>query len=120
MKNLKCRIFVQGQNLQKWLAKVGRFSVADAVYVTLACARGLGYAHKQGMVHRDIKPENILLTKAGAVKIADLGMVKTFEDDMSLTQTGHAVGTPWARRETALGCPRASICNWNLFVRRHS
>jgi serine/threonine-protein kinase len=47
------------------------------------------------MVHRDIKPENILLTKAGGVKIADLGMVKTFDDDLSLTQTGHAVGTPW-------------------------
>jgi eukaryotic-like serine/threonine-protein kinase len=87
--------FVEGENLQKWLAKVGRFSVADAAYVTLACARGLAYAHAQGMVHRDIKPENILLTRDGAVKIADLGMVKTFDDDMSLTQTGHAVGTPW-------------------------
>jgi len=29
------------------------------------------------------------------VKVADLGMVKTHDEDMSLTQTGHAVGTPW-------------------------
>lgn len=87
--------FVEGDNLQKWLTRLGRLSVADAVYITLACARGLAYAHAQGMVHRDIKPENILVTTTGEVKIADLGMVKTFDDDMALTQTGHAVGTPW-------------------------
>ncbi len=87
--------FVDGKNLQKWLGKLGRLSVADAVHIVRACAVGLGYAHKQGMIHRDIKPENILVTRSGAVKIADLGMVKTFDDDMALTQTGHAVGTPW-------------------------
>ncbi len=87
--------FVEGLNLQKWLAKLGRLSVADAVFIALACARALAYAHRQGMVHRDIKPENILVTPTGAVKIADLGMVKSTDDDMALTQTGHAVGTPW-------------------------
>jgi serine/threonine protein kinase len=87
--------YVEGQNLQKWLAKLGRLSVADAVHIALACARALAYAHGQGMVHRDIKPENVLVTRSGAVKIADLGMVKSFDDDMALTQTGHAVGTPW-------------------------
>jgi eukaryotic-like serine/threonine-protein kinase len=87
--------FVEGDNLQKWLGRLNRLRVADAVTITLACARGLAYAHTQGMIHRDIKPENILVTRTGAVKIADLGMVKTFDDDMSLTQTGHAVGTPW-------------------------
>ncbi len=87
--------FVEGRNLQKWLGKLGRLSVADAVHIILACARGLAYAHQQGMVHRDIKPENILVSRNGVVKIADLGMVKTFDDDMGLTQTGHAVGTPW-------------------------
>jgi serine/threonine-protein kinase len=87
--------YIRGKNLQKILTRFGKFSVADAVHIVLRCCRALTYAHKQGMVHRDIKPENILITRTGAVKIADLGMVKTFDDDMSLTQTGHAVGTPW-------------------------
>jgi serine/threonine-protein kinase len=87
--------YVEGKNLQKWLNKLERIAVADAVHIVRECARGLAYAHKQGMIHRDVKPENILVTRSGQVKIADLGMVKTFDDDMALTQTGHAVGTPW-------------------------
>ena len=46
------------------------------------------------MVHRDVKHDNIPVTRKGLVKVADLGMVKTHDEDMSFTQTGHAVGTP--------------------------
>jgi tRNA A-37 threonylcarbamoyl transferase component Bud32 len=87
--------YVDGQALQKWLGRLGRLSVADAVHIVLVCARALQYAHENGLVHRDIKPDNILITRKGQIKVADLGMVKTLDEDMSLTQTGHAVGTPW-------------------------
>ncbi|HWY87101.1 MAG TPA: serine/threonine-protein kinase, partial [Gemmataceae bacterium] len=84
--------YVDGDTLQQWLYRLDRFSVADAVAITLACAHALEYAHKEGMVHRDIKPDNVLIARQGIVKVADLGMVKTVAEDMSLTQTGHAVG----------------------------
>jgi serine/threonine-protein kinase len=88
--------YVSGQSMQKWLTQMGRIPVGDAVRITLDCAKALAYAHSLNMVHRDIKPDNVLLTKTGAVKVADLGMVKIDEEEMmSLTQTGHAVGTPW-------------------------
>jgi serine/threonine protein kinase len=87
--------YVSGQSMQKWLTQLGNLPVADAVRITLDCAEALKYAHSENMVHRDIKPDNILLTKTGIVKVADLGMVKTHDENMSLTQTGHAVGTPW-------------------------
>jgi serine/threonine-protein kinase len=87
--------FVDGESLQKWLDKLGRISLGDALHIVLACARALAHAHKNDLVHRDIKPDNILITRRGEVKVADLGMVKQLDEDMSLTQTGHAVGTPW-------------------------
>jgi serine/threonine-protein kinase len=87
--------YVRGESLQKWIDRFGRLSVPDAVHVTLACTRALGHAHSKGLVHRDIKPENILITREGVVKVSDLGMVKVIDEDMSLTQTGYAVGTPW-------------------------
>jgi protein kinase len=39
---------------------------------------GLAYMHRAGYVHRDIKPENLLLKGASTLKIADLGLVRTF------------------------------------------
>jgi serine/threonine protein kinase len=87
--------YVSGQSMQKWLGQLGFLPVADAVRITLDCAKALAYAHAKNIVHRDIKPDNILLTKTGIVKVADLGMVKIDDEEMSLTQTGHAVGTPW-------------------------
>jgi serine/threonine protein kinase len=93
--------YVDGESLQKWLLRVGRVSVGDALRILLSCARALEYAHnleyanRKGIIHRDIKPDNVLITRQGQVKVADLGMVKTDDEEMSLTQTGHAVGTPW-------------------------
>jgi eukaryotic-like serine/threonine-protein kinase len=87
--------YVSGRSMQKWLAQLGRLPVGDAVRIILDCARALAYAHGLKMIHRDVKPDNVLVTRKGVVKVADLGMVKTSEEDMSLTQTGHAVGTPW-------------------------
>ena len=86
---------VEGVSLQKLLDRQGRFSVGDALHITLAVARALDYAHQLGVIHRDVKPDNILITRQGNIKLTDLGMVKSMDEDMSLTDTGHAVGTPW-------------------------
>src|SRR5262249_156818 len=48
-----------------------------------------------GLTPLHINAETVLITREGCVKVADLGMVKQLEQAMSLTQTGHAVGTPW-------------------------
>lgn len=86
--------FVDGGSVEGWLKKLGKFSVEDALYIVLCCARGLQHAHENTLVHRDIKPDNILLTSKGVVKIADLGLAKATDEDMSLTRTGTGAGTP--------------------------
>src|SRR4029079_1142333 len=46
--------FVNGRDLAWEVHKHGPLPVADAVDYTLQAARGLEYAHAQGIVHRDI------------------------------------------------------------------
>jgi len=48
-------------------------SLVDVLLVFRMVASGLNSMHQQGFVHCDIKPNNILLSKAGSIKIIDLG-----------------------------------------------
>ena len=86
--------YIDGQSIQKWLDQLGRFSVADAVYVAIISAEALKHAHSQNMVHRDIKPDNILVTQKGVVKVADFGLAKAMDEEVSMTQSGTGLGTP--------------------------
>ena len=54
--------------------------------------QGLAFMHKHGFFHRDIKPANIFITDKGEVKIADFGIARM--DDSELTQVGSVLGTP--------------------------
>jgi serine/threonine-protein kinase len=84
---------VDGGSLGDWLRKRGKLSLADSLFVVLACAHALQHAHELKIIHRDIKPDNILL-KRGVVKVADLGLGKATDEDLDLTKTGVGAGTP--------------------------
>lgn len=80
--------YVEGIDLNAKVKQEGPLDVADAVDFVRQAALGLHYAHEEGFVHRDIKPANLMLDKHGMIKILDLGLAKTREDDdaASLTQ----------------------------------
>lgn len=60
--------------------------------IMLQILSALQYSHAQGVVHRDIKPANIMVTREGAIKIADFGVARI--ESSQLTQTGDLIGTP--------------------------
>lgn len=86
--------YIDGQSMQKWMDQLGQLSVGDALCVTLAAADALRHAHEQSMIHRDVKPDNILVTRRGVVKVADFGLAKAVDEDVSMTQSGTGLGTP--------------------------
>ena len=68
--------YVEGSDLSALVKKNGPLPVDKAVNYILQAARGLEFAHGEGVVHRDIKPANLLLDKKGTVKILDMGLAR--------------------------------------------
>ena len=84
----------EGQTLEAELRDKGPLKAAEATTLMRQAAEALAYATSNHIVHRDIKPSNLIITSGGALKILDFGMAKRLDNDMSLTATGHVVGTP--------------------------
>ena len=79
-------------SLRRW---IGHLTTTQAVGVLEGVLAALGHAESHGVAHRDLKPENVLVTRGGAVKIADFGIAKAYTDATSgFTGSGIAMGTP--------------------------
>jgi len=98
--------YVEGGTLRQLVQGRGPLEPDVAQLHFLALADALAIAHTAGVVHRDVKPENILLTAAGEVKLADLGLAKidhiadtrapkqARSGEYQLTRVGEVFGTP--------------------------
>ena len=91
--------YVDGIDLAQLIAS-GPVPYSVTIFVVRELLAGLGYIHDlrrdrrmRGLVHRDGAPSNVLLSRAGAVKLADFGVAR----GLVLTMTepaGRAVGKP--------------------------
>ena len=103
---------VDGDDLARLIREHGSMPVEEALDCILQAARGLEYAHAQGIVHRDVKPSNLILDHDGTLKILDLGIARFLPlpeqagDD--LTKTGCVLGTvDYMAPEQAMNTRRA-------------
>ncbi|HUS67046.1 MAG TPA: protein kinase [Kofleriaceae bacterium] len=93
--------YVEGETLASLLRREGPLDEARVTALARQLARGLGHAHRAGLVHRDFKPANIAVATAEdggeLVRVLDFGLaISEREGDRigRLTEHGLVVGTP--------------------------
>lgn len=95
---------VDGKELRGLLRDGVKLSLEQIVKLFDQILDGLAYTHSYGIVHRDIKPGNIFVLKNGGVKIADFGIARV--DNSELTMAGSVLGTPsYMSPEQCMGQP---------------
>jgi serine/threonine protein kinase len=85
--------YLSGEDLDRKINRLDPIPLETRVRYLAEVARGLRYAHAQGVIHRDIKPSNLRVLDDGRVKIMDFGIAKLLGAERNLTQTGMAMGT---------------------------
>jgi serine/threonine protein kinase len=66
--------YIDGETLAQRLTR-GALPLEQAIRYAIEIAKGLGRAHRDGILHRDLKPSNVMLSKSG-VKLLDFGLAK--------------------------------------------
>ncbi|AKQ65652.1 serine/threonine protein kinase [Myxococcus hansupus] len=91
--------WLEGESVDRWLARQGPFSLAEALTVMEELGAALHFAHAQGVLHRDLKAQNVMLiprAEGFTVKLVDFGIahVDPPEGLTGLTTGGAVLGTP--------------------------
>jgi WD40 repeat protein len=84
---------IRGGSLSGLLKRDGKLAPARAAQLLRTVAEAVDYAHRLGVLHLDLKPANVLLDDNGAPHVADFGLARRFEQDVTADNT-EVSGTP--------------------------
>jgi serine/threonine protein kinase len=109
--------YLPGESLADRLDRV-RIPLARCVQIGLDLSSALSFAHRQRIVHRDVKPANILHAGDNRWKLADFGIARLPDSD--LTQVGIFMGTPGYSPPEAIRegryTPQADVFAWGAVM----
>lgn len=96
--------FIDGESLGTVLDAGRHLSGRRCLRYMVQAAEGMRAASMQNLIHRDIKPQNLVIDRSDRLKIVDFGLARWTNEDVSLTPTAVALGTPrYIAPEQAMG-----------------
>lgn len=98
--------YAPGQDLKKLLQARGPLDVDTTLAITVEICKGVGYAHRAGLVHCDVKPQNVLITDDKRVKVTDFGIARALSTEQTQEMNNVVWGSPhYFSPEQAAGEP---------------
>ncbi len=89
--------YAQGETLSKYIKRESPLHIDSFITIAVQILKGIGEAHKLGLIHRDIKPANIMLCELEGqpnfVKILDFGLAKLAQGQEDVTKEQQLVGS---------------------------
>jgi serine/threonine-protein kinase len=96
--------FIDGPTCTQVLKSQGALESFEALEIIRQVTKALEYAHEHRLIHQDIKPDNIMIGANNTVKLADLGISKTFDEAEADQGAKRVMGTPhYMAPEAAMG-----------------
>ena len=110
--------YVSGTDLKTLMRRQTVLPIQRAVSIMVKIAKGVGYAHRAGLVHCDLKPQNILITADGGAKITDFGISRALASISPDERVEVVWGSPqyFAPEQAAGGPPSPSSDVYSLGV----
>jgi formylglycine-generating enzyme required for sulfatase activity/predicted Ser/Thr protein kinase len=88
--------YLPGGSLSQRISRPRGLPLQETLRITRQLIEALSYTHAHGVTHCDIKPNNILFDALGNAMIADFGLARAAQTDVTATSTviSSGAGTP--------------------------